>query len=134
MISALFVLKIMSFLIFIFENSSINMNELISVGSLGRNGNYDTVEEVYVSNCSFTNTQNGARIKTWQVKHKDKGGKLFFLFFINNSIILIPRNSTICAIKIHSHDDVTNLFAFNIKKLSVKELEYPITLFIHYFC
>ncbi|XP_027907641.1 probable polygalacturonase At3g15720 [Vigna unguiculata] len=38
----------------------------ISVGSLGRNGEVDTVEEVYVSNCSFTNTQNGARIKTWQ--------------------------------------------------------------------
>ncbi|KOM58499.1 hypothetical protein LR48_Vigan11g153300 [Vigna angularis] len=43
----------------------------ISVGSLGRNREHDTVEEVYVRNCSFTNTQNGARIKTW------KGGSGF---------------------------------------------------------
>jgi len=50
------------------QNSSVNMNQLTSVGSLGKNGVHDTVEQVYVRNCSFTNTQNGARIKTWQVK------------------------------------------------------------------
>uniref|UniRef100_A0A2K1WV08 Uncharacterized protein n=1 Tax=Populus trichocarpa TaxID=3694 RepID=A0A2K1WV08_POPTR len=38
----------------------------ISVGSLGKDGQYDTVEEVHVRNCSFTGTQNAARIKTWQ--------------------------------------------------------------------
>ncbi|KAJ6295471.1 hypothetical protein OIU76_027450 [Salix suchowensis] len=37
----------------------------ISVGSLGKDGQYDTVEEVHVRNCSFTGTQNAARIKTW---------------------------------------------------------------------
>ncbi|KAI4344947.1 hypothetical protein L6164_012122 [Bauhinia variegata] len=37
----------------------------ISIGSLGKNGEYETVEEVHVKNCSFTGTQNGARIKTW---------------------------------------------------------------------
>ncbi|XP_017441312.1 probable polygalacturonase At3g15720 [Vigna angularis] len=36
----------------------------ISVGSLG-NGNSNTVEQVHVRNCNFTNTQNGARIKTY---------------------------------------------------------------------
>ncbi|TKY68794.1 polygalacturonase protein [Spatholobus suberectus] len=36
----------------------------ISIGSLGRNNAHDTVEEVYVRNCSFKNTTNGARIKT----------------------------------------------------------------------
>ncbi|KAG7981030.1 hypothetical protein I3843_05G212100 [Carya illinoinensis] len=38
----------------------------ISIGSLGKNGNYETVEEVHVRDCNFTGTQNGARIKTWK--------------------------------------------------------------------
>ncbi|KAL4272640.1 hypothetical protein GQ457_13G016800 [Hibiscus cannabinus] len=38
----------------------------ISVGSLG-DGDYDTVEELHVKNCNFSNTQNGVRIKTFQV-------------------------------------------------------------------
>ncbi|XP_034205106.1 probable polygalacturonase At3g15720 [Prunus dulcis] len=37
----------------------------ISVGSLGANGAYAAVENVYVRDCSFNGTQNGARIKTW---------------------------------------------------------------------
>nr|XP_004510272.1 probable polygalacturonase At3g15720 [Cicer arietinum] len=37
----------------------------ISVGSLGRGRSYETVEEVHVYNCTFTNTTNGARIKTY---------------------------------------------------------------------
>uniref|UniRef100_A0A7N0VMN6 Polygalacturonase n=1 Tax=Kalanchoe fedtschenkoi TaxID=63787 RepID=A0A7N0VMN6_KALFE len=36
----------------------------ISVGSLGRNGNNETVEDVTVQDCTFTGVQNGARIKT----------------------------------------------------------------------
>nr|XP_043612087.1 probable polygalacturonase At3g15720 [Erigeron canadensis] len=38
----------------------------ISIGSLGMNGEYSTVEGVYVRKCNFSGTQNGARIKTWQ--------------------------------------------------------------------
>ncbi|XP_010453903.1 PREDICTED: probable polygalacturonase At3g15720 isoform X1 [Camelina sativa] len=38
----------------------------ISVGSLGVNGDLATVEEVRVKNCTFTNTQNDVRIKTYQ--------------------------------------------------------------------
>ncbi|KAL5823205.1 hypothetical protein ACOSQ4_021105 [Xanthoceras sorbifolium] len=38
----------------------------ISVGSLGANGNTDTVEDIHVRDCSFHGTTNGARIKTWQ--------------------------------------------------------------------
>ncbi|GMY06442.1 probable polygalacturonase At3g15720 [Fagus crenata] len=38
----------------------------ISIGSLGKDGAYNTVEEIHVSNCNFTGTQNAARIKTWQ--------------------------------------------------------------------
>ncbi|KAI3737924.1 hypothetical protein L2E82_27940 [Cichorium intybus] len=38
----------------------------ISIGSLGINGEYATAEGIYVRNCNFSGTQNGARIKTWQ--------------------------------------------------------------------
>ncbi|VVB14880.1 unnamed protein product [Arabis nemorensis] len=54
-------------------SSFINMTRIfcgpghgISVGSLGENGEFATVEEVRVKNCTFTNTQNGVRIKTFQ--------------------------------------------------------------------
>ncbi|KHN30855.1 Putative polygalacturonase [Glycine soja] len=36
----------------------------ISIGSLGKHNAHETVEEIYVYNCSFTKTTNGARIKT----------------------------------------------------------------------
>ncbi|KAJ7957259.1 Pectin lyase-like superfamily protein [Quillaja saponaria] len=38
----------------------------ISIGSLGKDGTYETVEEIHVQNCTFRGTQNGVRIKTWQ--------------------------------------------------------------------
>ncbi|XP_004510271.1 probable polygalacturonase At3g15720 [Cicer arietinum] len=37
----------------------------ISIGSLGKGESYETVEEVHVYNCTFANTTNGARIKTF---------------------------------------------------------------------
>ncbi|XP_008228378.1 PREDICTED: polygalacturonase-like [Prunus mume] len=37
-----------------------------SVGSLGANGALEEVNNVYVKDCSFSGTTNGARIKTWQ--------------------------------------------------------------------
>ncbi|PRQ44650.1 putative polygalacturonase [Rosa chinensis] len=38
----------------------------ISVGSIGKlEGAYETVAEVFVRNCTFNGTMNGARIKTW---------------------------------------------------------------------
>ncbi|KAL7597103.1 hypothetical protein Lser_V15G28205 [Lactuca serriola] len=36
----------------------------ISIGSLGKNGDYHTVEDVRVENCNLTGTTNGLRIKT----------------------------------------------------------------------
>ncbi|XP_073017942.1 probable polygalacturonase At3g15720 [Primulina eburnea] len=38
----------------------------ISIGSLGKDGRYEEVEDITVSNCSFHRTHNGVRIKTWQ--------------------------------------------------------------------
>ncbi|KAE9447459.1 hypothetical protein C3L33_20643, partial [Rhododendron williamsianum] len=39
----------------------------ISIGSLGKDGNFVQVENIHVSNSFFKGTTNGARIKTWQV-------------------------------------------------------------------
>ncbi|KAF8399417.1 hypothetical protein HHK36_015282 [Tetracentron sinense] len=38
----------------------------ISIGSLGKGGNEETVEYVHVSDVEFRGTSNGVRIKTWQ--------------------------------------------------------------------
>ncbi|MED6136836.1 hypothetical protein PIB30_059486 [Stylosanthes scabra] len=39
----------------------------ISIGSLGKGGQFEIVEEIYVKNCTFKEgSTNGARIKTWQ--------------------------------------------------------------------
>ncbi|KAI8570777.1 hypothetical protein RHMOL_Rhmol01G0063300 [Rhododendron molle] len=39
----------------------------ISIGSLGKDGNFVQVENIHVSNSFLKGTTNGARIKTWQV-------------------------------------------------------------------
>ncbi|XP_073147042.1 probable polygalacturonase At1g80170 isoform X2 [Henckelia pumila] len=39
----------------------------ISIGSLGKRGNYVQVERIHISDALFKGTTNGARIKTWQV-------------------------------------------------------------------
>ncbi|GLT67001.1 hypothetical protein SLA2020_393380 [Shorea laevis] len=71
-------------------NSHVNMTRItcgpghgISVGSLGKDGSMDTVEEVHIRNCTFNGTQNGARIKTWA------GGQGFARFISYEDIILI---------------------------------------------
>ncbi|KAL8522312.1 hypothetical protein ACS0TY_012450 [Phlomoides rotata] len=38
----------------------------ISIGSLGKNGKHEEVNEIHVQNCTFIKSQNGVRIKTWQ--------------------------------------------------------------------
>ncbi|XP_020554802.1 probable polygalacturonase At3g15720, partial [Sesamum indicum] len=38
----------------------------ISIGSLGEAGGHDQVEGISITNSSFTRTENGVRIKTWQ--------------------------------------------------------------------
>ncbi|KAE8125440.1 hypothetical protein FH972_020247 [Carpinus fangiana] len=52
--------------------SSINVTDVwcgpghgISVGSLGRMANEEDVSGLTVTNCTFTGTQNGLRVKTW---------------------------------------------------------------------
>ncbi|XP_033133966.1 polygalacturonase [Brassica rapa] len=55
----------------------------ISIGSLGRDGLTETVENVQVRHCSFNGTMYGARIKTWA------GGKGFAKNIIYENITLI---------------------------------------------
>lgn len=37
----------------------------ISIGSLGRNVEERNISDIYIRNCTFIETQNGVRIKTW---------------------------------------------------------------------
>ncbi|VVB14934.1 unnamed protein product [Arabis nemorensis] len=55
----------------------------ISIGSLGKGGAIDTVQNVNVRHCSFKGTQNGARIKTWP------GGRGFVKNIVYENITLI---------------------------------------------
>ncbi|XP_050220250.1 probable polygalacturonase At3g15720 [Mercurialis annua] len=61
----------------------------ISVGSLGGKGRIDNVEDVYVHNCTFNGTQNGARIKTWE------GGQGFARNISFSQITLIATQNPI---------------------------------------
>ncbi|XP_019056887.1 PREDICTED: probable polygalacturonase At3g15720, partial [Tarenaya hassleriana] len=61
----------------------------ISIGSLGRDGANETVENVKVWNCSFNGTQNGARIKTWA------GGLGFARNILFENITLIDADNPI---------------------------------------
>ncbi|XP_056694777.1 probable polygalacturonase At3g15720 [Spinacia oleracea] len=61
----------------------------ISVGSLGEDGAQAKVEEIHVSNCTFNNTSNGARIKTWQ------GGSGYARKITYDNIILIDAKNPI---------------------------------------
>jgi len=56
-------------IIYVLIQLTMELSKIIesSVGSLGKGGEYATVEEVHVKNCTLTGTTNGARIKTWKV-------------------------------------------------------------------
>ncbi|XP_010436294.2 PREDICTED: probable polygalacturonase At3g15720 [Camelina sativa] len=55
----------------------------ISIGSLGKGGTSDIVQNVNVRHCTFTGTKNGARIKTWP------GGQGFVKNILYEDITLI---------------------------------------------
>ncbi|XP_024959734.1 polygalacturonase-like [Cynara cardunculus var. scolymus] len=50
----------------------------ISVGSLGKNSGEKPVIGVYVVNCTFNQTMNGVRIKTWPDSHQGEVADLHF--------------------------------------------------------
>ncbi|PQQ03388.1 polygalacturonase [Prunus yedoensis var. nudiflora] len=64
----------------------------ISIGSLGDNANEDGVQNVTVTSCVFTKTQNGVRIKTWARASNGYATNIVFRNLImqnvNNPIII----------------------------------------------
>ncbi|XP_019089017.1 PREDICTED: probable polygalacturonase At3g15720 [Camelina sativa] len=61
----------------------------ISIGSLGKGGANDIVQNVNVRHCTFTRTENGARIKTWP------GGRGFVKNILYEDITMINVRSPI---------------------------------------
>ncbi|CAK9165347.1 unnamed protein product [Ilex paraguariensis] len=64
----------------------------ISIGSLGKYPNEKTVKGIFVRNCTFSNTQNGVRIKTWAPSPPSKVTGVTFqdivMYNIDNPIII----------------------------------------------
>ncbi|PON77124.1 Glycoside hydrolase [Trema orientale] len=58
----------------------------ISVGSLGKYTNEAPVEGVTVRDCTFKNTQNGVRIKTWPDSHEGVASDLHFENLIMDNV------------------------------------------------
>ncbi|GAB4837461.1 hypothetical protein Ancab_002321 [Ancistrocladus abbreviatus] len=67
------------------KNKEINVQNVecgpghgISVGSLGKTEEEGPVVGVYIKNCTFANTDNGVRIKTWLGSHEGSASEIHF--------------------------------------------------------
>ncbi|KAH7576654.1 hypothetical protein JRO89_XS01G0125200 [Xanthoceras sorbifolium] len=58
----------------------------ISIGSLGKIENEESVVGITVRNCTFSNTQNGVRIKTWPASFKNAVSDVKFEDIIMNNV------------------------------------------------
>ncbi|TYI31921.1 hypothetical protein ES332_A04G020600v1 [Gossypium tomentosum] len=58
----------------------------ISIGSLGKFQNEEPVEGIKISNCTITNTSNGARIKTWPGEHGGAVSEIHFEDITMNNV------------------------------------------------
>nr|XP_024927172.2 probable polygalacturonase At3g15720 [Ziziphus jujuba var. spinosa] len=74
----------------------------ISVGSLGKDGEFNVVEEIYVEHCTFNGSDNGARIKTWQ------GGSGYAKKITYQDITLINTDNPIFIDQFYCPDDDCN--------------------------
>ncbi|XP_038888709.1 polygalacturonase-like [Benincasa hispida] len=74
------------------ENVACGPGHGISIGSLGREMQEDGVQNVTVKSASFTNTQNGVRIKTWGKPSKGFARNILFqdivMVNVENPIII----------------------------------------------
>ncbi|XP_023511455.1 polygalacturonase-like [Cucurbita pepo subsp. pepo] len=77
------------------ENVACGPGHGISIGSLGKDVEEDGVQNVTVKTATFTNTQNGVRIKTWGKPSKGFARNILFQDIIMNNVqnpIIIDQN------------------------------------------
>ncbi|WKA13324.1 hypothetical protein VitviT2T_030633 [Vitis vinifera] len=56
------------------------------MGSLGKYSNEEPVVGISVKNCTFTNTQNGVRVKTWPASHQGTAFEMHFEDIAMNNV------------------------------------------------
>ncbi|XP_068638616.1 exopolygalacturonase-like [Aristolochia californica] len=101
----------------------------ISVGSLGRNPNEGDVVGLTVRNCTFTNTDNGVRIKTWPSSPSHNSAtNLTFEDLVMNEVhnpILIDQQYcpySSCDLKSPSSVRISNVVFKNIRGSSASQV------------
>ncbi|XP_027767922.1 exopolygalacturonase-like [Solanum pennellii] len=62
----------------------------ISIGSLGKLTKNDVVKDIHIKNCTFINTQNGVRLKTWALSMNGMATNIAF-----EDIIMIKSSNPI---------------------------------------
>ncbi|VFQ70532.1 unnamed protein product [Cuscuta campestris] len=96
----------------------------ISIGSLGNHANEEDVTGILVNNCTFTNTTNGARIKTWAPSFHSRVSNLTFEDIALNNVsnpILIDQHycpNSHCASKGESEVQISYVDFHNFKGTS----------------
>ncbi|KAC9287752.1 hypothetical protein E3N88_46043 [Mikania micrantha] len=96
----------------------------ISVGGLGRNKGEKPVVGVFVKNCTFTGTENGAWIKTWPHSHRGDASDIHFedlvMDKVENPIIIEQDYCPHIECKKNSPSEVKvhNVFIKNVKGTS----------------
>ncbi|KAL9257960.1 Polygalacturonase-like protein [Drosera capensis] len=103
----------------------------VSIGSMGSSSNFDQVTKVTVQNCTFTNTSNGVRIKTWATEHRGLvSGVTYQDIYMHNvdNPIIIDQNycpEKDCP-KGNSHVQINDVKYVNIKGTS--RAQYAVNL------
>ncbi|KAL2921390.1 hypothetical protein RDABS01_012881, partial [Bienertia sinuspersici] len=107
------------------DSSFINITNIIcgpghgiSVGSLGVDGSQAKVEQIHVKNCTFSNTANGARIKTWQ------GGSGYAKSITYEDINLIGASNPIIIDQYYCIDKKCNLKPTAVAVTDVKFINF----------
>lgn len=97
----------------------------ISVGSLGKTPGEKPVVGVYVKNCTFINTDNGVRVKTWPASHQGVVTDLHYEdIIVQNVSNPIVIDQVYCPYNQCNKDVRTKLYAFTCTYLLSDYLIY----------